>query len=138
MSAKRLRVLAVGCTPLAAKTIAVVEELSSCELAGVVNLHPEEGRLKSNYDSFSDWAAKNPERMHWTSDINSEATRARDRPPALRGLKPAGGGVRNNSKERPPPGRVCPRWPSPPRPSPRAAAGPSSTGGSSKAAGPGA
>ncbi|OGR88254.1 MAG: hypothetical protein A3J74_01490 [Elusimicrobia bacterium RIFCSPHIGHO2_02_FULL_57_9] len=76
MSAKRLRVLAVGCTPLAAKTIAVVEELSSCELAGVVNLHPEEGRLKSNYDSFSDWAAKNPERMHWTSDINSEATRA--------------------------------------------------------------
>lgn len=71
-----MRVLVVGCTPLAAKTLAVVEELPSCELVGVVNLDPEAGRLKSNYDSFADWAAKNPERMHWTRDINGEATRA--------------------------------------------------------------
>lgn len=71
----RLRVLVVGCTPLAAKSIAVVEELPSCELVGVVNLPPQLGHLKSNYDSFPEWVKARPQDIHWAEDINAPSAR---------------------------------------------------------------
>ena len=63
-----LRVVVVGCTPLARKVINCLEGI--CEIAGVIGLDESKGRSKSNYDSLGDFESKY--RMLWTGDINSE------------------------------------------------------------------
>lgn len=72
----KLRVLVIGCTPLAGKSIDALEEIESCELVGVVNLPPEKGHLKSNYDSFPRWVERRPGDVHWTDDANGPAALA--------------------------------------------------------------
>ena len=67
-----LKILVVGCTPLARKTVDLVEEVA--ELVGVVNLHPELGAAKSNYDVLGDFIKRRPADMHWTRDINGVET----------------------------------------------------------------
>lgn len=73
MARRRLRVLVVGCTPLAGKSIETIESLECCELVGVVNLPPEKGHLKSNYDSFPRWVERRPDDVLWSDDVNSAA-----------------------------------------------------------------
>ena len=72
-----LRTLVIGCTPLARKVINLLKEISN--LVGVVNLHPEVGVQKSNYDQLAD---SDP---FWTKDINDKQTEAwiRSREPDL-------------------------------------------------------
>jgi methionyl-tRNA formyltransferase len=67
-----LRLLVAGCTPLARKTLVVATEL--VDLVGVVNLAPDLGRGKSNYEALVDFASQRPEDIHYTSDINSAYT----------------------------------------------------------------
>jgi methionyl-tRNA formyltransferase len=69
-----LRVLVIGCTPLARRTFDIVEEIA--ELVGVVNLDPLSGAGKSRYDSFSDFAHRRPNDLYLTKDINDDATYA--------------------------------------------------------------
>jgi methionyl-tRNA formyltransferase len=68
-----LKTLVVGCTPLARKVVRLLED--STDLVGVVNLHPEVAMGKSNYDSISDFAKRRSCDVHWTKDINDEATK---------------------------------------------------------------
>ena len=67
-----LRLLVVGCTPLARKAVAIAEELVN--LVGVANLGSEAGRGKSNYDPMTEFAARRAEDMHYTADVNSMRT----------------------------------------------------------------
>ena len=62
-----LKVLIIGCTPLARKVIKCVDE--GFNLVGVVNLHPDLGLSKSNYDPLTDIC--NP---FFTRDINDKQT----------------------------------------------------------------
>jgi len=68
----QLKVLVVGCTPLARKVFALAEELT--EVVGVVNLHPDLGLSKSNYDTLANFASRRQDDIHWTKDINGEET----------------------------------------------------------------
>ncbi len=52
----------------------VIEEIAN--VAGVVNLSPQAGAAKSNYDPLAAFAARRPEDIHYTADINSLATAA--------------------------------------------------------------
>ena len=67
-----LKVVVVGCTPLAEKITCILEE--NFVLAGVVNLHPLLGATKSNY-VYIDRANKNIP-TYWTRDINDKETKA--------------------------------------------------------------
>ena len=60
-----LRTLIVGCTPLARKIIQCVKEESN--FVGAVNLHPDLGLSKSNYDSLTDICDP-----FFTKDINNK------------------------------------------------------------------
>ena len=71
-SVTNISTLVVGCTPLARKVTALLEEISN--LVGVVNLHPEKGLSKSNYDYMADFVSKRPDDVFWTKDINDEET----------------------------------------------------------------
>lgn len=62
-----LKTLVIGCTPLARKVVNLLKEIS--DLVGVVNLHPEKGLSKSNYDSLTDICDP-----FWTRDINDKET----------------------------------------------------------------
>lgn len=66
----QLKVLVVGCTPLARKVLALVEELT--DVVGVVNLHPDLGFNKSNYDTLADFVSQRQDDIHWTTDINGK------------------------------------------------------------------
>ena len=63
-----LRVVIVGCTPLARKVINSLNNL--CNIVGIIGLAESKGRFKSNYDSLGDF--KSTHHMLWTEDINSE------------------------------------------------------------------
>lgn len=67
-----INVLVIGCTPLARKVVSLVESISN--LVGVVNLHPEIGLGKSNYDYLADFTSRRKQDVHWTKDINSDET----------------------------------------------------------------
>lgn len=67
-----LRVVVVGCTVLARKVVELVEEL--CDLVGVVNLHPDLGLEKANYDPLSALARRRPNDLYLTADINGRET----------------------------------------------------------------
>lgn len=67
-----LRVAVVGCTPLAAKVIDLIDELA--ELVGVVGLHPLLGVDKSNYDGLFAFARRSPGDLLHTTDINAAET----------------------------------------------------------------
>lgn len=69
---KRLRVVVVGCTPLARKVAVLANEL--CSLVGVANLTPRAGAGKSNYDCLVGVGVLPETDIHWTDDINSEAS----------------------------------------------------------------
>ena len=58
-----LKILIIGCTPLARKIIKRVDK--EYNLVGVVNLHPDLGLSKSNYDSLTDICEP-----FFTKDIN--------------------------------------------------------------------
>tara|TARA_B100001250_G_C19680502_1_gene735632 strand:+ start:18 stop:974 length:957 start_codon:yes stop_codon:yes gene_type:complete len=62
-----LKTLVVGCTPLARKVVNLLKKNSN--LVGVVNLHPDKGLAKSNYDSLSDICDP-----FLTKDVNDDAT----------------------------------------------------------------
>ena len=64
-----LKTLVVGCTPLARHVVNLLKKES--ELVGVVNLDPELGLSKSNYDALTDICDP-----YWTKDINNEETEA--------------------------------------------------------------
>lgn len=68
-----LRVLVIGCTPLARHAATVVEEVAT--LVGVVNLHPRVGAAKSRYDAMGEFQTRRPDDLHWTEDINGVETR---------------------------------------------------------------
>lgn len=70
----KLRVLVVGCTPLARRAIDIVEGMA--ELVGVVNLDTASGAAKVRYDTFSDFVRRRPDDIFWTADVNNEQTRA--------------------------------------------------------------
>jgi len=69
-----LRVLIVGCTPLAKKVISLIERTTT--LVGVVNLHPDIGLKKANYDFLSEFSIRRPRDIHFTRDINDKKTLA--------------------------------------------------------------
>ena len=71
-SENKLKVLIIGCTRLTRRIIASVEKTNP--IVGVVNLHPEEGMLKSNYDTLSEFNNKNPDKFYMTHDINDDET----------------------------------------------------------------
>ena len=62
-----LKTLVIGCTPLARKVTNLLKQISN--LVGVVNLHPEKGLSKSNYDPLTDICEP-----FWTKDINDKET----------------------------------------------------------------
>jgi len=62
-----LRTLIIGCTPLARKVIQCAKEESN--FVGAVNLHPDLGLSKSNYDSLGDICDP-----FFTKDINNKET----------------------------------------------------------------
>ena len=68
----KLKVLIIGCTRLTRRIITSVEQTNT--IVGVVNLHPEEGMLKSNYDTLSEFNSKNPDKFYMTRDINDDET----------------------------------------------------------------
>lgn len=63
-----LRVVIIGCTPLARKVINSLNNL--CSIVGIIGLSESKGRSKSNYDSLGDFVTTH--HMLWTEDINSE------------------------------------------------------------------
>ena len=63
-----LKVVVVGCTPLARKVVNSLENI--CNIVGIIGLSESKGRVKSNYDSLGDFQTKY--NMLWTEDINSE------------------------------------------------------------------
>jgi methionyl-tRNA formyltransferase len=65
-----LKVVVVGCTPLARKVIRSLENI--CNIVGIIGLSESKGRAKSNYDSLGDFQTKY--KMLWTEDINSESS----------------------------------------------------------------
>ena len=71
-SKNKLKVLVIGCTRLTRRVIASIEKTNP--IVGVVNLHPEEGMLKSNYDTLSEFNKKNPDKFYMTHDINDDET----------------------------------------------------------------
>ena len=62
-----LRTLVIGCTPLARKVTNLLKNISN--LVGVVNLHPDKGLSKSNYDPLTDICEP-----FLTKDINDKET----------------------------------------------------------------
>ena len=62
-----LKTLVIGCTPLARCVVNLLKKES--KLVGVVNLHPDLGLSKSNYDALTDICSP-----FWTKDINDEET----------------------------------------------------------------
>jgi len=67
-----LRILVIGCTPLARKVIALIEKMAT--VVGVVNLYPDLGLKKANYDFLSEFSIRRPQDIHWTRDINGKKT----------------------------------------------------------------
>ena len=67
-----MRVIIIGCTPLAKKVINLVENIAT--IVGVVNLHPSLGVMKSNYDTLSDFNSRRPKDFLMTKDINDDDT----------------------------------------------------------------
>jgi len=65
-----MKTLVIGCTPLARKVAILLNKISS--LTGIVNLHPELGVEKSNYDIMSELNRKVD--IFWTRDINDKET----------------------------------------------------------------
>ena len=63
-----LRTLVIGCTPLARKVTNLLKNISN--LVGVVNLHPDKGLSKSNYDPLTDICEP-----FLTKDINDKETK---------------------------------------------------------------
>ena len=63
-----LKTLVIGCTPLARKVTNLLKEISN--LVGVVNLHPDKGLSKSNYDPLTDICEP-----FLTKDINNKETK---------------------------------------------------------------
>ena len=67
-----INTLVVGCTPLARKVTTLLENISN--LVGVVNLHPEKGLSKSNYEYMADFVSRRADDIFWRKDINNEET----------------------------------------------------------------
>ena len=65
-----LRVVVVGCTPLARRAINVLKNIS--DIVGIVGLSEAKGRNKSNYDGLGDFS-KNFD-MLWVDNINAPST----------------------------------------------------------------
>ena len=67
-----IKTLVVGCTPLARKVVDLLEKIT--DFRGVINLNPEIGIAKSNYDYMSDFFSRRPDDVFWTKNINDIET----------------------------------------------------------------
>ena len=67
-----LKTIVVGCTPLARKSIELISNITN--LVGIVNLHPELGLKKSNYDPMANFRLSRPNDCFLTRDINDDET----------------------------------------------------------------
>ena len=67
-----LKVLIIGATSLARKVISLVEKIAV--VLGVVNLHPDLGLKKSNYDFLNEFSICRPKDIYLTRDINDKET----------------------------------------------------------------
>lgn len=67
-----LKVLIIGATSLARKAISLVEKIDV--VTGVVNLHPDLGFKKSNYDFLTEFSIRRSKDVYLTRDINDKET----------------------------------------------------------------
>ncbi len=67
---EKLRVIVVGCTPLARNVIELCHAMVN--VVGIINLDPELAIHKSNYDPLSDFRERDPHNFRMTKDINRD------------------------------------------------------------------
>ncbi len=71
---RKLRVLVIGCTPMAEKTVATICAIEETRLVGVVDLDPVMGLMKANYCQLVEFARERPEDIFYTRNINDDET----------------------------------------------------------------
>ena len=71
---RKLRVLVIGCTPLAEKIVATICAIEETCLVGVVDLDPVMGLMKANYCQLVEFARERPEDIFYTKNINDDET----------------------------------------------------------------